>query len=344
MHLYVYVYVYVCVCVCACVCVVAFADNPMLGFVATQTRFVWNTFLLQSVMRQVGRGADSVPDHCDWIVPVIHGFFRQQTLHLEQVRGTTRAWCRLCLFRVFFAWLWLEFVCVPLTYGRYAVVSGDGGGRRLRVVLHLTHQSGRVDITILSRRSRFFAGTRYLRRGVNADGDVANEVETEQIVWRPDLGCRYGQGRISSVVQLRGSIPIVWSHTNLSHPKPDIVVEPPTPGVPYARRHFAGLAQRYSLPIVCLSLIKVRAVCGGCDGCAWGRSVCGLGVCGLCCVFAFVGVRCVVVCVALVAHTHVHHDSTDKRPKNKKMKQSSKQKRNARSRSSPLDSSTSSGS
>ena len=40
----------------------------------------------------------------------------------------------------------------------------------------------RLEITLIARRSRHFAGTRYRRRGVNARGRVANEVETEQIV------------------------------------------------------------------------------------------------------------------------------------------------------------------
>jgi hypothetical protein len=31
-------------------------------------------------------------------------------------------------------------------------------------------------ITLISRRSRFFAGTRYLKRGLNDSGNVANEV------------------------------------------------------------------------------------------------------------------------------------------------------------------------
>jgi hypothetical protein len=39
-----------------------------------------------------------------------------------------------------------------------------------------------VFVTLLARRSRFFAGTRYLKRGINSRGHVANDVETEQIV------------------------------------------------------------------------------------------------------------------------------------------------------------------
>lgn len=39
-----------------------------------------------------------------------------------------------------------------------------------------------VSLAIISRRSRFNAGARYLKRGINSFGDVANEVETEQIL------------------------------------------------------------------------------------------------------------------------------------------------------------------
>ena len=40
-----------------------------------------------------------------------------------------------------------------------------------------------VSLIIISRRSRFYAGPRYLKRGINIFGDVANEVETEQILF-----------------------------------------------------------------------------------------------------------------------------------------------------------------
>jgi hypothetical protein len=39
-----------------------------------------------------------------------------------------------------------------------------------------------LTLTLVSRRSRHFAGTRYRKRGISAQGFVANEVETEQIV------------------------------------------------------------------------------------------------------------------------------------------------------------------
>lgn len=62
----------------------------------------------------------------------------------------------------------------------------------------------------------------YLKRGVNDRGRVANDVETEQIVLDEEVGsCG---GKMSSVVQMRGSIPLFWSQeASRFSPKPDIV-------------------------------------------------------------------------------------------------------------------------
>jgi len=59
------------------------------------------------------------------------------------------------------------------------------------------------DQLLISRRSRFRAGTRFTTRGADATGAVANYVETEQIVVHRD--------RWASHVQTRGSIPLRWS-------------------------------------------------------------------------------------------------------------------------------------
>lgn len=67
-----------------------------------------------------------------------------------------------------------------------------------------------------------FSTCRYLKRGVNEKGRVANDVETEQIVFEdvPD-GLPL---QISSVVQNRGSIPLFWSQeTSRLNLKPDII-------------------------------------------------------------------------------------------------------------------------
>lgn len=67
--------------------------------------------------------------------------------------------------------------------------------------------------SIISRRSIYRAGTRLFKRGIDRDGNVANFVETEQIV-------EY-QGDRASFVQIRGSIPLSWQQL------PDLRYKPP---------------------------------------------------------------------------------------------------------------------
>lgn len=56
-------------------------------------------------------------------------------------------------------------------------------------------------MTLLARRSRHFAGTRFKKRGLSEAGYVANEVETEQII---DAGIDFKSGLplLSSMVQV----------------------------------------------------------------------------------------------------------------------------------------------
>jgi hypothetical protein len=112
-----------------------------------------------------------------------------------------------------------------------------------------------IMFTLIARRSRHFAGTRYLKRGVNEKGRVANDVETEQIV--------YGAGprptEVSSVVQNRGSIPLFWSQeTSKMNIKPDIILHQKGENYEATRLHFENLRRRYGDPIIILNLIKKR--------------------------------------------------------------------------------------
>ncbi|KAK6035013.1 hypothetical protein COOONC_27482 [Cooperia oncophora] len=62
-------------------------------------------------------------------------------------------------------------------------------------------------LSLISRRSRYRAGVRFYKRGVSSDGHPANFVETEQIVETIS-----GRGRrLTSFLQTRGSIPLLWS-------------------------------------------------------------------------------------------------------------------------------------
>lgn len=82
----------------------------------------------------------------------------------------------------------------------------------------LSSGSGDFQYTLISRRSRRRAGTRYITRGVDALGDVANFVETEQVVWR---GSR--PKVFSSFIIIRGSVPVFWRQNNgIARPSPEL--------------------------------------------------------------------------------------------------------------------------
>ena len=65
-----------------------------------------------------------------------------------------------------------------------------------------------LNLLLLARRSRHFAGTRYLKRGVSDQGKVGNDVEHEQIIHDEST---IGEGVFSSFLQVRGSIPTFWT-------------------------------------------------------------------------------------------------------------------------------------
>uniref|UniRef100_A0A0A1XQM6 Phosphatidylinositide phosphatase SAC2 n=1 Tax=Zeugodacus cucurbitae TaxID=28588 RepID=A0A0A1XQM6_ZEUCU len=67
-------------------------------------------------------------------------------------------------------------------------------------------------LALVSRRSRYRAGTRYKRRGVDEQGNCANYVETEQI-----LSFRHHH---LSFTQVRGSVPIFWSQPGYKYRPP----------------------------------------------------------------------------------------------------------------------------
>ncbi|XP_022146583.1 phosphoinositide phosphatase SAC2-like [Momordica charantia] len=118
--------------------------------------------------------------------------------------------------------------------------------------------SGRgFDLTLIARRSRHYAGTRFLRRGVNDKGKVANDVETEQIVSQSTFEGQVMQ--ISSIVQNRGSIPVFWSQeTSLLKIFNPVVIIPKQGDYGATKLHFKNLADRYGNPIIILDLTKTR--------------------------------------------------------------------------------------
>ncbi|KAJ2732362.1 phosphatidylinositol-3,5-bisphosphate 5-phosphatase [Coemansia sp. Cherry 401B] len=123
-----------------------------------------------------------------------------------------------------------------------------------------------VYITLIARRSRIFAGVRYLKRGVNDAGYVANDVETEQIVNTMELTSfdmpyarPFSNPYFTAYVQHRGSIPLFWSQeTSGITPKPPIEINVRDPYFVEAGRHFDSLFHRYGTPVIVLNLIKTK--------------------------------------------------------------------------------------
>lgn len=60
-----------------------------------------------------------------------------------------------------------------------------------------------LSLLLISRRACTRQGTRFNMRGADADGNVANYAETEQLLL-------FGSGAVSSFTQIRGSIPLLW--------------------------------------------------------------------------------------------------------------------------------------
>lgn len=119
----------------------------------------------------------------------------------------------------------------------------------------------KLNLTLIGRRSCKFAGTRYLKRGVNEEGHVANDVEVEQIV---ELFGVERNSSISSIVQRRGSVPLFWKQS-WSSKDPSLAVKPVIrllnfldPFSEATKSHFDQLRDKYGNPIICLNLCQSK--------------------------------------------------------------------------------------
>lgn len=97
-------------------------------------------------------------------------------------------------------------------------------------------------LTLVSRRSVKRAGLRYLRRGIDDDGDVANAVETEQVLssatWDvPD--------KAFSLSQTRGSIPIHFTQSPYSFKPTSVIQGSEGTNQTALNKHFVSLSSRY---------------------------------------------------------------------------------------------------
>ncbi|XP_066179590.1 phosphatidylinositide phosphatase SAC2 [Sylvia atricapilla] len=97
-------------------------------------------------------------------------------------------------------------------------------------------------VALISRRSRHRAGMRYKRRGVDKNGNVANYVETEQLI--------HVHNHTLSYIQTRGSVPVFWSQVGYRYnPRPRLD-KSENETVPCFRAHFEEQLKNYKKQVI----------------------------------------------------------------------------------------------
>ncbi|XP_041065823.1 phosphatidylinositide phosphatase SAC2 isoform X1 [Carcharodon carcharias] len=137
-------------------------------------RFFWNKHMIDDLIKVNDPNADF------WIVPIIQGFVQIEELVVNYNESSD------------------DEKSSPETPSQEQCVD-DVHPRFL--------------VAIISRRSRHRAGMRYKRRGVDENGNVANYVETEQLI--------HVHSHTLSFVLARGSVPVFWSQIGYRYnPRP----------------------------------------------------------------------------------------------------------------------------
>ncbi|XP_062309249.1 synaptojanin-1 isoform X1 [Osmerus eperlanus] len=109
------------------------------------------------------------------------------------------------------------------------------GGVEIRTI-YAGHKQAKA--CVISRLSSERAGTRFNVRGANDDGQVANFVETEQVIFLDD--------KVSSFIQIRGSIPLFWEQPGIQVGSHRVKLSRGfEANAPAFERHFSALRRLY---------------------------------------------------------------------------------------------------
>ncbi len=106
-------------------------------------------------------------------------------------------------------------------------------------------------ILFISRRSCYRQGCRFTKRGIDEHGHVANFAETEQILIHNDVFLedvhKVKRYKLTSYVQVRGSIPVVWtSPVTMKYEPPVHISEDKNASIQYAEKHVTDLRNQYA--------------------------------------------------------------------------------------------------
>ncbi|MFT7818485.1 synaptojanin-1 isoform X7 [Arapaima gigas] len=114
------------------------------------------------------------------------------------------------------------------------------GGVEVRTI-YAGHKQAKA--CVISRLSSERAGTRFNVRGTNDDGQVANFVETEQVIFLDD--------KVSSFIQIRGSIPLFWEQPGIQVGSHRVKLSRGfEANAPAFERHFCTLRRLYGKQLI----------------------------------------------------------------------------------------------
>lgn len=166
-------------------------------------RFFWNKYMMDDLIQLNDPKADF------WIVPIIQGFVQIEELVVNYSESSDDEKSSPETPS--------QEHCVDDIYPRFIVA-------------------------IISRRSRHRAGMRYKRRGVDENGNVANYVETEQLI--------HVHSHTLSFVLARGSVPVFWSQIGYRYnPRPRLD-KPEEETVSKFAAHFEEQLQIYKKQVI----------------------------------------------------------------------------------------------
>ncbi|KAH9420204.1 Phosphatidylinositide phosphatase SAC2 [Dermatophagoides pteronyssinus] len=192
-------------------------------------RFFWNKHMLEpiiEIMNNDNDGQRKCFSHL-WILPIIQGF-----IQIEK--------CCFDLSENF------PVGCMPSIINSNINQNDDPSDKKIVDSFFETHDY--YWMALISRRSRFRAGTRYKKRGLDESGTCANYVETEQIF-------SYGFHTVSFVC-VRGSVPLFWSQPGYKYRPPPLMERSESENQEAFRKHFEQEFTCYENQVVAVNLIE----------------------------------------------------------------------------------------
>lgn len=213
----------------------AFPSSDIPLYAQVNSIFFWNRHVLQPFL-DAGKEALALP--------LMQGFVGQQAFTVDksppQVDGQSRDSVEMC------------------TLSPTETQTPDSPDKQEKGSTQRRPSEKDYILTVISRRSTKRAGLRYLRRGIDQDGFVANMVETEQLLspadWTPS-------SKVYSFLQVRGSIPLFFTQTPYSLKPAPVLQHSEETNRKACQHHFERLIRTYGA-IQVVNLVEKRGTEG----------------------------------------------------------------------------------